>query len=112
MENIYAEIGSRISRLRKQQGVTQDRLAKELDVTIKHVSEIERGLSSLSLPKLVHTAQFLDCSLDYLILGRDKDVITSLLPDSVMEILESSDEKERRLLDEYLRMFRKLRENR
>ena len=112
MENIYAEIGSRISRLRKQQGVTQDRLAKELDVTIKHVSEIERGLSSLSLPKLVHTAQFLDCSLDYLILGRDKDVIPSLLPDSVMEILESSDEKERRLLDEYLRMFRKLRENR
>ncbi len=109
MDNLYAEIGARISRLRKGRRITQEQLAEELDVTIKHVSEIERGLSSLSLPKLVHTARFLDCSLDYLILGRDKNIITSLLPDSVMEILQAGNDKDRLLLDEYLRLFSKLR---
>ena len=109
MENLYLEIGQRISTLRKGRGITQEKLAEELDVTIKHVSEIERGLSSLSLPKLVHTAQFLDCSMDYLILGRDKEVITSLLPDSILEILKSSDKHDQVLMDEYMRMFIRLR---
>ena len=109
MENLYQEIGARISALRKGRGITQERLAEELDVTIKHISEIERGLSSLSLPKLVHTARFLDCSMDYLILGRDQDVITSMLPGSILEILESNDRRSQALLDEYLRMFSRLR---
>ena len=109
MENLYQEIGARISILRKGRGITQEKLAEELDVTIKHISEIERGLSSLSLPKLVHTAQFLDCSMDFLILGRDKEVITSLLPDSILEVLESNDKRSQGLLDEYLRLFSRLR---
>lgn len=109
MENLYLEIGQRISALRKNRGITQEKLAEELDVTIKHISEIERGLSSLSLPKLVHTAQFLDCSMDYLILGRSNEVITSLLPDSILEILKSQNSGDQSLLDEYMRMFIRLR---
>lgn len=69
MYNLNEEIGRRITALRKKQGLTQEKLAEALNCSIKHVSHVERGVSSLSLDLLIETCKTLNCSLDYLVNG-------------------------------------------
>lgn len=108
MENLNKLIGSRISQLRRKQGLTQEKFAEELDISIKHISAVERGYSSLSLEKLIDTVKLLDCSLDYLILGDEKKDGIGLLPTSILSILSSDDEKEKELLLEYINFYTKI----
>lgn len=109
MENLYQAIGKRISQLRKNHGLTQERLAEELDITIKHVSSVERGLSSLSLEKMIEASQLLDCTLDYLILGKDNNNPLAKVPASVLNILNSDNDAEIALLLTYMNLYSQLR---
>ena len=109
MENLNESIGKRISQLRKRQGLTQEKFAEVIDISIKHISAVERGTSSLSLEKLIDAAQHLDCTMDYLILGQAKKDGTDLLPASILSILSSDDGKEKELLLEYMNLYNKLR---
>ncbi len=65
-----AAVGSAIRKARQNRGYTQDRLAKEIDVTPAFVGHIERGDRSLSLETLVKVASILNISLDELLLGK------------------------------------------
>ena len=109
-------IGNKIAALRKSKGMTQEKLAEKLDISIKHCSSVERGLSCLSLEKLIEVSKIFDVSLDFLI-KEDyvvQDVHTQIcteLPQSIIEILQSQDEKEISLLQEYLRFYNKIREH-
>lgn len=109
MENLNINIGTRISHLRKSHGITQEKLAECLDVSVKHISSVERGLSSLSLEKFILISDILDCSLDYLILGKSSSDITDYIPASVLNVLYSDNEEEIALLHEYLAIYAKLR---
>ena len=53
MNVLYQEIGGRIQELRRLHHLTQEDLAEKLDVSVKHISSVERGTSSLSLEKLI-----------------------------------------------------------
>ena len=109
MENLNKSIGNRISQLRRNKKLTQEKFAEEMDISTKHVSEVECGASSLSLMKLIDASRHLDCSLDYLILGDEKKDGTGLLPASILSILTGDDEKEKELLLEYINLYGKLR---
>lgn len=43
---LYVNIGTRISKLRHKHKLTQAQLSERLGITIKHLSESERGLTS------------------------------------------------------------------
>lgn len=105
MDGLYEDIGKRICSERKKQGLTQEQLAEKLDITIKHVSSVERGKSSLSIEKFIELTNILDCSLDYLIRG----ISYNNLPASISTILSSNDETEKNYLYEYLKLYSKLR---
>ena len=109
MEQIYKDIGDRISLLRKDRGMTQEQFAEYLDVTVKHISAVECGKSSFSLPKLVHICEVLDCSLDYLVMGKNTPDSTVYLPESITKILSGDDQCEAELLLEYLNLFLRIR---
>lgn len=109
MNNLYQAIGKRIHQLRKTHGLTQEKLAEELDITIKHVSSVERGLSSLSLEKIIELSQILDCTLDYLILGQDNSNTLAKIPTSIINILNSDNDDEIDLLLIYMNLYCKLR---
>lgn len=111
MNDLYIDIGKRIHQLRKSQGITQEQLAEKLDITIKHVSSVERGVSSLSLEKLIEAGNILDCTLDYLILGKKNSNTFSKLPASILSILSSEDEDEISLLLEYMNLYSRIRQN-
>ena len=107
----YKEIGKRISILRQEQKITQAQLAEKIDISVKHCSEVERGLSSLSLEKLVILCPILSTDLDYLIRGIDKkNSIESNIPSYVLELFNSKNSNEKELLQEYLLLFKKILE--
>lgn len=110
-------IGKRIAKLRKEHNMTQEQLSEKLDISIKHCSSVERGLSSLSLEKLVDVSELFDVSIDYLVKGTDdpnEDNINqffSEVPQSIISIMSSDDKNLRNLLLEYLNFFSKLHKN-
>ena len=112
--DLNTSIGSRIAKLRKEHSMTQEQLAEKLDISIKHCSSVERGLSSLSLEKVIDVSNLFDVSLDYLIKGNSasNDSIKHIwanLPQSITSILTSNDDEEIQLLVEYLQLYSKLR---
>ena len=47
MDNIKLELGQRVKRSRKQKGYTTEDLAKELNVSVGHISNIENGKNDI-----------------------------------------------------------------
>ncbi len=65
----YKAIGSRIKNKRKETGITQENLAEKLNVTVGYVSQIERGITKVSLGTLANISEVLDCDLAYFVSG-------------------------------------------
>ena len=82
------EIGSRIQKLRREKGLTQEKLAEQLNISTVHLAKTEAGKRSCSLDVLSNVAVFLDTSLDYLVFGKVSDHDVRVRLDSVIQILE------------------------
>ncbi len=108
--NLNIEIGNRIKNLRINSHMTQEQLAEMLEISIKHMSASERGKACLSLEKLVQLCDFFNCSLDYLIRGTSENSLSSALPPSIINICDSNDSKEKELLNDFLKLYTRLRE--
>lgn len=65
----YSMIGKRIKQKRKQLHQTQDYLAEALGVSVGYVSQIERGVTKISLDTLSAISSFLQCDITELITG-------------------------------------------
>jgi len=48
----YKLIGERIKKARKERGMTQDNIAERLNVSVGYVSQVERGITKISLDLL------------------------------------------------------------
>lgn len=102
-------IGKRVAQLRKKQNLTQAQLADLINSTPKHISEIERGVTGISIDMQVQLCKKLRCSLDYLIMGKDYETVEVYLPLSIINILHSNDEPEKNLLLEYMKLYERIR---
>ncbi|MGN1419167.1 MAG: helix-turn-helix domain-containing protein [Acutalibacteraceae bacterium] len=60
-------IGDKIKALRKSKKITQEQLAKILNITPQAVSKWERGLSLPDIELLVPIADYFGVSIDYLL---------------------------------------------
>ena len=61
------EVGRRIKRLRQAQDITGHELAKRSNISAGYLSEVERGLSAVSVDKLKQIAQGLGVGVDALL---------------------------------------------
>ena len=59
----YKLIGERIKKVRKAKGLTQDTLAEKLNVSIGYVSQVERGITKISLDLLGAISTILSCDV-------------------------------------------------
>lgn len=74
MKDYKHSMGLRIKNQRKALNLTQEVLAEQLDISVKHFSEVERGLSGLSIENLIKLSNILGVSIDYIVKGEeDKD---------------------------------------
>lgn len=67
----FTIIGRRIGDRRKSLDLRQDDLARQVNISPKHLSEIERGKSGIGMGTLIEIAKVLNVSTDYLLLGKD-----------------------------------------
>ena len=69
MDINYKLIGSRISDIRKDYGMTQEALAEVCDVSSRFISDVENGKKRASLKILASISEALSVSMDELIFG-------------------------------------------
>ena len=91
------QVGKRLADFRKKNGYTQEKLAKELNVSQQVISNIERNMTVPDINFLKGAADLYDVSIDELI-GRD---FSGDKGDSyehkIMSILEKMDDRGRKL---------------
>ena len=63
----YKLIGGRIKSARKRKGMTQEMLAEKLDVSVGYVSQVERGITKISLDLLASISSVLNCDISSLV---------------------------------------------
>lgn len=107
--NYLVPMGKRMAEIRRAHGMTQEALADKLSVTTKHISHTECGTSSLSLSNLIEFCNTFNCSLDYIILGKEHNVL-SKLPNKIVEILYNGNDDEINKLAKYLNVYLELTE--
>lgn len=74
MDDLTKRLGGRIRKLRKGRGQTQEQLAQEAGISDKYLSEVERGVSKVSVEVLDKVASALNVELrDLLVLDLDED---------------------------------------
>lgn len=74
------ETGQRVKEVRKQQNLTQERLAELIEVSPHYIYEIEKGLKCMSINVLSSISTHLEVSSDYLLFGTtllERDVPSS-----------------------------------
>ena len=72
-EKMYFDLvatGKRIRGLRKENKLTQEKLAEKLNISRVHMANIEIGDKAPSIDLLIVMAEFFGVTLDYLVLGR------------------------------------------
>ena len=71
-------INEKIRLLRQQKGWSQDKMARQLNMSKNGYGNIERGQTNLSLTKLKKIAAILDENLMELVKGNDKNIINTM----------------------------------
>ena len=71
------EFAVRLSTLRKAQGMTQEEMAEALNISLEHLSKMERGKRKPSIDLIIAMACYFHVSTDYLLMGKDHDMVDS-----------------------------------
>lgn len=65
----YKVLGKRIKAQRIAKGTTQEHFAEHLDVSVGYISQMERGITKISLDRLATVSDYLECEISYLLEG-------------------------------------------
>ena len=74
-----SDLGAKVKKLRISQGLTQEDVAKALDVTPGYISNVENGRNLMTLRMLSYYAELTGVSLDYLAGSVDDNEIMQLV---------------------------------
>lgn len=113
MKNIYDFIihdykpamGQRLRACRLQSNYTQEYMAEVLDISLKHYSEIERGITGLSTEKLIYLSNFFQISIDYLLKG---DEPATTVPFALIELYQTCPPEKKTYLIDFIKNLKEL----
>ena len=71
----YLSIGERISSLRNKKNLSQNQLAKALDLSRQAISKWENDITAPDTLNLIRLADLLDCSVEYLATGKQESTL-------------------------------------
>ena len=95
----YKLIGERIQKARKAKGLTQDVMAERLGVSIGYVSQVERGITKISLDLLGAISSVLDCDIASLITESATNSTEYIESELLSEIRKLDGKKKKYLLE-------------
>jgi len=94
-------IGERLKQLRKEKGITQQKLAEILGVRKAAVSLYETGKNDPADPIKITLARYFNISLDYLI-GVIDDRVRYYSEDNFVELPENVSDEEKQLVRNFV----------
>ena len=98
------DLGAKVKKLRISHGLTQEDVAKALDVTPGYISNVENGRNLMTLRMLSYYAELTHVSLDYLAGSVDKEYQNTALD---MQIISKFDTDTKEKLISTLRIWAK-----
>lgn len=92
----YKKIGENIRLIRMAKGTSQIKLARALDISQTHMSNIENGNTGLSLTTAIKISRYLGCSIDELVYGKkeeresskENDILAGLSAEDLLDALK------------------------
>ena len=69
------EIGKRIQMIRENMNITKEAFAKQIGISGQYLGLLEHGKNYLSIEKLKVLCDFTNTSADYILFGKDQNVI-------------------------------------
>jgi transcriptional regulator with XRE-family HTH domain len=96
--NVKTVFGSNLKHYRKEKNLSQERLSEKVDISVKHLSEIERGIVFASAGLLEKLAESLDIPVfaffltgnsvyyDNIMLERIENIIINNIGQTIQEI--------------------------
>jgi transcriptional regulator with XRE-family HTH domain len=70
-ESVLKKLGARIVNLRKKKGMSQNKLALDIDWERNNLSKIENGQNNVTIDTLIKISKALDVTLSELLKGID-----------------------------------------
>lgn len=104
----YSLLGKRIKASRKKANITQEQLAESLEISTQYISQVERGVTKVSLDTLAQIAVLIDEEISVLITGtsiNSKTYMTEEINGGMTGLLP----KERQMLNDFILLLRKNR---
>lgn len=102
----YDKLGERIRELRLYEKMTQECLAECVNVTSKHISNIENGASKVSMETLINIANSLNTTMDFLL--QDSLDSEKSYEKEISNLLKGCSKEKKKRLIEYLRSAMKI----
>ncbi len=102
----YNLIGSRIKEERRKNGMTQEELAERLEVSIGYISQVERGITKISLDLLGLISRIFNVDVASFITEssvKQNDYMYGELHNRILRLSA----KQRKLLDEFIDIIEK-----
>ena len=69
----YELIGKRVKKARKDKGITQEKFAEELGVSVSFISQVETGEKKFNLARISEVSKILERPISYFVDGYDKE---------------------------------------
>lgn len=102
----YNGIGARIRAIRKERGMTQEKLAEAAGIGSTHVSHVENGTTKLSVQTLIAIINALGCSADELLCIEVTEARPAL-HNWLIELVEDCDDVEIKLITDTITAMKK-----
>lgn len=99
MERLLTDMGLRISKLRKQMGLTQEELAERAGMTSQTISTAELGKKALRPENIVKLSRALNISTDYLLTGCRNSMDYTVINGKLEKVSPEKYDKIMRIID-------------
>ena len=96
MEELLVRIGERLYKKRKELGVTQEKMAEQLEMSASYYRDVERGRKHISIENILLVYERTGMDPDYLLAGEE------LKDKAVMEIFKNCPEEKQPALEQVL----------
>ena len=84
-----ALVGERIMKVRMEQGLSREFVAKEANMSLSFLFEIENGRKGFSASTLVKLSKVLNASMEYIMLGKESPQVSN----QTIQIIKKFDPK-------------------
>lgn len=97
----YELIGKRVKKARRDKGITQEKFAEELGVSVSFVSQVETGEKKFNLARISEVSKILERPVSYFVDGYEGKSEDDL--QEVIDLLKGMSDKQLRLALEVVR---------